>query len=81
MALDQVIFLGKAVVLLAACLELRHLVAAIRKHFEGCRDLRAAVARAANLDDATAVGLVVCALIAVGIVVTIYGEVIHAGAS
>jgi hypothetical protein len=65
---------GRAVVLVGALLELRHLIAAIKKHFKGCEDVRAVVARATQLDDATLVGMVVCAILAVAIVVTVYGE-------
>lgn len=71
----MVMGVGRAVVLVGALLELRHLIAAIRKHFSGCQDLRAMMARATQLDDATLVGMVVCAILAMAITATIYGEV------
>lgn len=76
MAIDMVLGVGNAVVLVGALLELRHLIAAIRKHFDGCAGLRSALVRAGKLDDATLVGMVVCAILAVAIGVTIYGELL-----
>jgi hypothetical protein len=73
-SVDMVMGVGKAVVLVGALLELRHLIAAIAKHFNGCASLRSVLARAGKLDDATLVGMVVCAILAVAIAVTIYGE-------
>ena len=75
MAVGKALILGKAVLVVAALLELRHLIAAICVHFEGCRGVSAVLTRAARLDDATAVGLVVCILMALAVVVTIYGEI------
>ena len=74
MSVDNAVAIGKAVVVVGALLELRHLVSAILKHFAGCQGIRSAMSRAVQMDDATIVGTVVCAILAVGIVVTILGE-------
>ena len=60
----QVAGVGRAIVLIGALLELRHLALAVLEQFEGCRDLNAVVARAAVLDDATLVGVAACAILA-----------------
>jgi hypothetical protein len=73
-SVDMVLGVGKAVVLVGALLELRHLIAAISKHFHGCAGLQSVLARAGKLDDATLVGMVVCAILAVAIAITICGE-------
>jgi len=65
---------GKVVVLTGALLEIRHLVAAVSKHFEDCPNLWSAIARVKTLDDATLIGMIVCGILGVAIVVTILGE-------
>ena len=73
-SVDLILKVGKAVVLVGALLELRHLIAAIRKHFHDCENVWAVLNRATQLDDATLVGMAVCAILAIAIVVTVYGE-------
>lgn len=74
MASELVLTLGRIIIVIGAALELRHLLTAVWKKFEGCTDLRSAVDRALRLDDVTAVGIAVCVLLAAAIVVTIGSE-------
>jgi len=66
--------LGMLLVLVAATLELRHLVLAIMKHFKGVKSLHDVIARAAALDDATIIGVIMCAALSVAIALTAYQE-------